>query len=178
FTFRAQPQPGWSGVTNCEVKVVEPLRRLVYAWGDGSETDSGLKTVVTWTLTPEAGGTRVRMEQSGFRPADGAPYRGARGGWRRDWSGSPEGSLRRDARRGRHAAAIYSAAARCTRHCASRARSAAGFTVLLSTWMLRARASSRTCGLRSAVIRMAGRSGPNRHRSWTMASMPVPSSRW
>jgi uncharacterized protein YndB with AHSA1/START domain len=42
-----------------------------------------LQTVVSWTLTPEAGGTRVRMEQSGFRPADGAAYRGAGFGWPR-----------------------------------------------------------------------------------------------
>src|SRR5262245_29702493 len=83
FTFRSDPQPGWTGITNCEVKVVEPLRRLVCTWGDGTETDSGLKTVVTWTLTPEAGGTRVRMEQSGFRPEDGAAWRGASYGWRR-----------------------------------------------------------------------------------------------
>jgi uncharacterized protein YndB with AHSA1/START domain len=83
FAFRAKPQPGWSGVTNCEVKVVEPLRRLVYSWGDGSETDTGLKTVVTWTLTPEGGGTRVRMEQSGFRPVDEANWRGAAYGWQR-----------------------------------------------------------------------------------------------
>ena len=45
--------------------------------------DCGLKTVVTWTLTPEAGGTRVRMEQSGFRPQDEAAHRGAGYGWRR-----------------------------------------------------------------------------------------------
>ena len=83
FAFRSQPQPGWTGVTNCEVKIVEPLRRLVCTWGDGSETDSGLKTVVTWILTPEAGGTRVRMEQSGFRPQDEAAHRGAGYGWRR-----------------------------------------------------------------------------------------------
>jgi uncharacterized protein YndB with AHSA1/START domain len=83
FTFRAKPQPGWTGVTNCEVKIVEPLRRLVYTWGDGTESDSGLQTVVTWTLAPEAGGTRVRMEQSGFRPLDEAAYRGASYGWRR-----------------------------------------------------------------------------------------------
>ena len=66
---------------------------------------------------------------------------------------------------------------RCTRHCASSARSAAGLTGLLSTWMSRARASSRTCGLRSAVIRIAGRSAPKRRRNSTMASMPLPSSR-
>ena len=83
FTFRAKPQPGQPGVTNCEVKIVEPLRRLVYTWGDGTESDSGLQTVVTWTLAPEAGGTRVRMEQSGFRPQDEAAYRGAGYGWRR-----------------------------------------------------------------------------------------------
>jgi uncharacterized protein YndB with AHSA1/START domain len=83
FTFRSKPQPGWSGITNCEVKVVEPMRRLVYTWGDGTETDSGLKTIVTWTLTPEAGGTRVRMEQSGFRPVDENNWRGAAYGWKK-----------------------------------------------------------------------------------------------
>ena len=83
FTFRSKPQPGWTGITHCEVKVIEPPRRLVYTWGDGTETDSGLKTVVTWTLTPEAGGTRVRMEQSGFRPVDENNWRGAAYGWKK-----------------------------------------------------------------------------------------------
>jgi len=83
FAFRAQPQPGWSGVTNCEVRELDPPRRLVYTWGDGTETAIGLKTLVTWTLTPEAGGTRVRMEQSGFRPQDQAAWKGAAYGWRK-----------------------------------------------------------------------------------------------
>ena len=43
----------------------------------------GLKTVVTWTLTPTTGGTLVRMEQSGFRPEDEANYQGAGYGWQR-----------------------------------------------------------------------------------------------
>jgi uncharacterized protein YndB with AHSA1/START domain len=81
FQFRATPVPGWSGVTNCEVLEVDPPRRLVYSWGDGSESDSGLRTVVTWTLTPAAGGTHVRMEQSGFRPQDETGYRGMGAGW-------------------------------------------------------------------------------------------------
>ena len=81
FTLRSQPQPGWNGTMNCEVKTVEPLRRLVYTWGDGTETANGLKTVVTWTLSAEAGGTRVRMEQSGFRPEDENNRRGAVYGW-------------------------------------------------------------------------------------------------
>ncbi len=47
FTFRATPVPGWSGIANCEVMQVEAPRLLAYRWGDGSESDSGLTTVVT-----------------------------------------------------------------------------------------------------------------------------------
>lgn len=83
FQFHATPMPGWSGVTNCQVVEIEPPRRLAYTWGDGSESDSGLKTLVTWTLTPADGGVLVRMEQSGFRPQDEAGYRGMGGGWPR-----------------------------------------------------------------------------------------------
>jgi uncharacterized protein YndB with AHSA1/START domain len=82
--FRAKPIPGWSGITNCEVLEVDPPRRLVYSWGDGTESDSGLKTVVTWTLTPTATGTLLRMEHSGFRlPEDERGYKGMGGGWPR-----------------------------------------------------------------------------------------------
>lgn len=83
FTFRATPVPGWSGVTNCVVLTVDEPRTLAYSWGDGTESDTGLKTVVTWTLTPEGSGTRVRMEHSGFRPQDEAGYKGMGGGWPR-----------------------------------------------------------------------------------------------
>lgn len=83
FTFRATPVPGWSGVTNCEVLEVDRPRRLAYTWGDGTESDTGLKTVVTWTLTPEGAGTRVRMEHSGFRPQDERGYAGMGSGWPR-----------------------------------------------------------------------------------------------
>ena len=37
FQFRAQPVPGWSGVTNCEVLEVDAPKRLAYRWGDGSD---------------------------------------------------------------------------------------------------------------------------------------------
>ena len=81
FTFRAKPVPGWSGVTNCEVLSLEPPRSLVYRWGDGTESDSGLITTVSWTLTPTDAGTAVRMEQSGFRPQDEGGYIGMGHGW-------------------------------------------------------------------------------------------------
>ena len=83
FQFRATPIPGWSGVTNCEVIAIDPPKRLAYRWGDGTESDSGLQTIVTWTLMPTAGGTLVRMEHSGFRPQDEGGYKGMGGGWPR-----------------------------------------------------------------------------------------------
>ncbi len=84
FNFRAKPMPHWNGVTDCEVLTVEPRERLAYTWNSsGEEAVNGMKTVVTWTLTPVAGGTRVRMEQSGFRPEDSGAYAGASGGWPR-----------------------------------------------------------------------------------------------
>jgi uncharacterized protein YndB with AHSA1/START domain len=43
----------------------------------------GLKTVMTWTLTPTKSGTLVRMEQSGFLPEQEANYQGATYGWQR-----------------------------------------------------------------------------------------------
>lgn len=81
FTFRARPIPGWSGVTNCEVLTVDEPHQLSYRWGDGTESDSGLRTVVTWTLTPVPEGTHIRMEHAGFRPQDEQGYRGMGGGW-------------------------------------------------------------------------------------------------
>ena len=84
FNFRATPMPHWNGVTDCRVLVVEPNERLSYSWNaSGEEAAGGLKTVVTWTLTPTKGGTLVRLEQSGFRSEDQGFYQGATYGWRR-----------------------------------------------------------------------------------------------
>ena len=85
FNFRAEPMPHWNGVTDCEVLAVEPNKRLSYSWNaSGAEAAGGLKTVVTWTLTPATGGgTLLRLEQSGFRPEEEANYQGANYGWQR-----------------------------------------------------------------------------------------------
>ena len=88
FQFRADPSPHWNGVTDSEVLVVEPHQRLSYRWdASGSEAATGLKTIVTWTLTPTGGGTLVRMEQSGFRPEDQRNFQGAQYGWQRFLAG-------------------------------------------------------------------------------------------
>jgi uncharacterized protein YndB with AHSA1/START domain len=84
FNFRADPMPQWNGVTDCEVLIVEPNRRLSYSWNaSGEEAVNGLRTIVTWTLTPTEGGTLVRMEQSGFRAQDERFYQGAGYGWQK-----------------------------------------------------------------------------------------------
>lgn len=82
FTVRTTARPGWSGIANCEVLTVEKPRLLAYRWGDGTESDSGLTTLVTWTLTPRNGGTLLRMEQSGFRPQDGVANKRMNARWR------------------------------------------------------------------------------------------------
>jgi uncharacterized protein YndB with AHSA1/START domain len=83
FNFRATPMPQWNGVIDCEVLMVEPSKRLAYSWAKGEEVAGGLKTVVTWTLTPAEGGTLLRMAQSGFRPDQEANYQGAKYGWQK-----------------------------------------------------------------------------------------------
>ena len=78
FHIRRTPKPDLNIVVDCEVLVVEPNRTLSYTW---SAFD--IVGVVTWTLTPTATGTHLRMEQSGFRPDQKQAFGGARAGWQR-----------------------------------------------------------------------------------------------
>jgi uncharacterized protein YndB with AHSA1/START domain len=64
------------GAVGCQVTTVEPNRTLAYTWAA-----YGLESVVTWTLSPTATGTRLRMEQSGFRADQQQAYQGAKAGW-------------------------------------------------------------------------------------------------
>jgi len=82
FQFRHEPMPNWNGVVDCEVLIVDPLKRLSYSWGS-----LGLDSVVLFTLTPAEGGTHVRMEQSGFRPDQQQAYGGAKYGWNNFFDG-------------------------------------------------------------------------------------------
>jgi uncharacterized protein YndB with AHSA1/START domain len=66
------------GAVDCKVLAVEPSKALSYTWAA-----FGLESVVTWTLTPTATGTHLRMEQSGFGPDQKQAYHGARHGWQR-----------------------------------------------------------------------------------------------
>jgi uncharacterized protein YndB with AHSA1/START domain len=76
FTFKTQPYPGWDGTVSCRFVEIEPHRKLSYAW-----TVPFLDTVVTFTLTPTASGTRLSLVQSGFKPDQQRELGGARYGW-------------------------------------------------------------------------------------------------
>ena len=56
FQFRSEPMPNWDGVIDCEVLIVDYLKRLSYRW-----SSLGLDSIVLWTLSPAEGGTHVRM---------------------------------------------------------------------------------------------------------------------
>jgi uncharacterized protein YndB with AHSA1/START domain len=71
FSFSAD----WGSV-DCRVLEIEPMKALSYTWAA-----YGLESIVTWTLTPTDRGTRLRMEQSGFRADQEQAYQGAKYGW-------------------------------------------------------------------------------------------------
>ncbi len=78
FTFKTQPYPGWDGSVQCRVLESEAQKKLSYTWVVGAMLD----TVVTFTLTPTASGTRLSLVQSGFKPEQKQNFGGARYGWK------------------------------------------------------------------------------------------------
>jgi uncharacterized protein YndB with AHSA1/START domain len=77
FAFKRQPLPGWDGIVNCRFLEIEAHRKLSYTWVVGD-----MDTVVTFTLTPTASGTRLSLVQSGFKPDQKQNFNGARYGWK------------------------------------------------------------------------------------------------
>ena len=78
FTLKAPEKPGWDGTVDCRFIEIEPQRKLSYSWVGGDFID----TVVSFTLTPNASGTRLSLVQSGFRPDQKHNSGGARYGWK------------------------------------------------------------------------------------------------
>jgi uncharacterized protein YndB with AHSA1/START domain len=70
FTFQTKAGGAWDGVIHCEVLEAVPHERLVYSWRGGHPDNTGygapLDTTVSWTLTPTAEGTRIRLVHAGF----------------------------------------------------------------------------------------------------------------
>jgi uncharacterized protein YndB with AHSA1/START domain len=87
FTFKTTPRDDWDGVVHCEVLEIVPNKKLVYSWKGGTEGSTKaamLDSLVTWTLTPEAGGTRLKLVHSGFRsPENDFAFEAMSPGWSR-----------------------------------------------------------------------------------------------
>ena len=70
FTFQTTPAGEWDGTIRCEVLEVIEGERFAFAWRGGHIANEGygslLDTVVTFTLAPSDGGTRLRLVHSGF----------------------------------------------------------------------------------------------------------------
>ena len=77
FTFKTQAYPGWDGTVSCQFLEIEANRKLSYTW-----SVPFLDTVVTFTLTPTASGTRLSLVQSGFKADQKREFGGARYGWK------------------------------------------------------------------------------------------------
>jgi uncharacterized protein YndB with AHSA1/START domain len=61
FTPRSSPKLGIRQTIECRVIEMESERRLTYSWRDSRDS---LPDLVTWTLEPVEGGTRLRLEHT------------------------------------------------------------------------------------------------------------------
>jgi uncharacterized protein YndB with AHSA1/START domain len=88
FTYQTTPGGAWDGVIHCEVLEAIPNERLVYSWKSGHAENVGygaaLDTVVTFTLSRVANGTRLRLVHSGFvLPRNETAFKNMGDGWKK-----------------------------------------------------------------------------------------------
>jgi len=72
---RFQLRGDW-GHADCKVLAMEANKSLSYSWDA-----MGLESIVTFTLSPSGAGTRLKVEQAGFKPGMAQAYGGAKMGW-------------------------------------------------------------------------------------------------
>jgi uncharacterized protein YndB with AHSA1/START domain len=88
FTFQTTRAGAWDGTIRCQVLEVIPNKRLAYTWQSGDEGNVGygspLNTVVAWTLTKVATGTRLQLVHSGFiAPKNDSALKSFGDGWKK-----------------------------------------------------------------------------------------------
>ena len=87
FTYKTKPAGTWDGTIHCEVLEVIPQQRFSYAWRGGDDANVGygskLDTVVTWTLSKVATGTRLKLVHAGFvTPKNDTAFQNMSSGWK------------------------------------------------------------------------------------------------
>lgn len=87
FTFQTDPAGAWDGVIHCQVLEMATNESFSFSWQGGDDGNpqygSRLDTIVTFTLTEVAGGTRLRLVHSGFvTPRNDSSLRNLSGGWK------------------------------------------------------------------------------------------------
>lgn len=88
FTYKTKPAGAWDGTIHCQVLEVVPNERLVYSWAGGHAGNVGygapLDTVVTFTLSQVADGTRLRLIHAGFvSPQNNSALTTMGAGWKK-----------------------------------------------------------------------------------------------
>ena len=63
FRFKTEAKPGIDNTIYCEVIKIDEPRSLSYTWRGSFMCQP---TVVTWTLLPVEGGTKLQLEHTGF----------------------------------------------------------------------------------------------------------------
>jgi uncharacterized protein YndB with AHSA1/START domain len=87
FTYQTKPAGAWDGTIHCEVLEVIPQQRFSYAWRGGDDANVGygakLDTVVTWSLSKVAAGTRLKLVHAGFvAPRNDTAFQNMSSGWK------------------------------------------------------------------------------------------------
>jgi len=80
FTMRSRPMGDWDGIVHCQVLEAIPHEKLSYSWRGGSGK-TALDTVVTWTLSAHATGTKLVLEHAGFTEDNAAAFDAMSKGW-------------------------------------------------------------------------------------------------
>ena len=88
FTFQTTPAGAWDGVIQCQVLEAVPNERFAFSWKGGDEGNVGygslLDTVVTFSLSRVAMGTRLRLVHSGFvLPKNETAFKNMGAGWKK-----------------------------------------------------------------------------------------------
>jgi uncharacterized protein YndB with AHSA1/START domain len=69
FRFQVDPMGPYSGLMECRVLEIDPPRRMVWSWVNVPKKPGATRPApmrLTWTITPEAAGSRLTLVQEGM----------------------------------------------------------------------------------------------------------------